>query len=332
MGLSIMKGASIMSTGSSTPHTRISNHDLSKIVDTSDEWISHRTGIQERRVIKPSESIIDLAFFASQEALQKAKIDPNELNLIILATSSPNDLFGSATQLQARLGASQAVAFDITAACSGFVMGLITASQFIRTGAYQTVLVVGADILSHWVDWTDRTSCILFGDGAGAAIVQSSSNNNILGFQLNSDGRYANQLSIAYQPKQTPILKNQSTKYDYIYMNGKEIYKFAVSKVPESIKECLDNSNLSINEIQWLLLHQANQRIIDAVAKKLDIPQHKIISNLQNYGNTSAASIPIALNEFLQENKIRNGDLIIIAGFGAGLTWGTMIIKWYNIV
>lgn len=323
-----MKGASIISTGSAIPNTRISNHDLSKIVDTSDEWISHRTGIQERRVIQPDESIIDLAFCASQEALEKATIHPHELNLIILATSSPNDLFGSAAQLQARLGASQAVAFDITAACSGFVIGLITASQFIHTGAYQTILVVGADTLSHWVNWTDRTSCILFGDGAGAAIIQSSHTNNILGFQLNSDGIYANQLSIAYNPTPTPILQNQSTKYKYIYMNGKEIYKFAVSKVPESINECLSKTNLSIHDIQWLLLHQANQRILNAVAKKLNIPKHKIISNLQHYGNTSAASIPIALNEFLQEKKIRSGDLIIIAGFGAGLTWGTMIIKW----
>lgn len=328
MESSLMKGANIISTGSAVPDTCISNHDLSQLVDTSDEWISTRTGIKERRIIDSKESIIDLAFLAAEEAIKKTTIQANDLNLIILATSSPNDLFGSAAQLQAKIGASNAAAFDITAACSGFVIGLITASQFIQTGSYTNILVVGADILSHWVDWTDRNTCILFGDGAGAAIIQAHKINNILGFQLNTDGYNANQLSIPYQQKNTKILNNSSRQYNFINMNGKEVYKFAVSKVPESIYQCLNKINLSIHDVQWLLLHQANQRILNAVAQKLAIPKYKIISNLQYYGNTSAASIPIALNEFINTNRIKDGDIIIISGFGAGLTWGTVIMKW----
>uniref|UniRef100_A0A1G4NVI2 Beta-ketoacyl-[acyl-carrier-protein] synthase III n=1 Tax=Liagoropsis maxima TaxID=1653392 RepID=A0A1G4NVI2_9FLOR len=338
MNSSAMNGAHILSTGSAVPSICISNEYLSNTISTSDEWISTRTGIKERRLLPKDKSIIDLATEASLSALQKGLIKAENLDLIILATSSQNDLFGSASQLQASLGAKHAVAFDITAACSGFLIGLITASQFIRTGAYKNILVVGADILSRWVNWTDRRTCILFGDAAGAVILQYNQTNDLLNFQLDSNGNDFHQLSIPYT--QTQIHKNtveslytypQGGKYNYLTMNGKEVYKFAVSQVPISIEECLKKAELSTDDISWLVLHQANQRILEAVANKLDIPMTKVISNIKYYGNTSAASIPLALDEAFNSGYICNGDIIVIAGFGAGLTWGTTIIKWHAI-
>uniref|UniRef100_A0A1C9C8T6 Beta-ketoacyl-[acyl-carrier-protein] synthase III n=1 Tax=Schimmelmannia schousboei TaxID=173468 RepID=A0A1C9C8T6_9FLOR len=333
MKSSTMQGARILATGSSVPDSYINNHKISEMVDTSDEWIVTRTGIKERRLLTgTNQSIIDLAVLAAIRALNKASMNPLKIDLIILATSSPNDLFGSASQLQAKIGAYKAVAFDLTAACSGFVLGIVTASQFIQNGTYQNILVVGADVLSKWTDWSDRSTCILFGDGAGAAIVQACSikDNGILGFQLNTDGTQYNKLSIAYKEEMYPhpTLQLFQGSFKYITMNGKEVYKFAVSKVPSSILECLKLLNISTNDIDWLLLHQANERILNAVADKLSIHSSKLISNLSQYGNTSAASIPLALDEALAENKIKKDDIIVISGFGAGLTWGTVIIKW----
>uniref|UniRef100_A0A3G3MHR1 Beta-ketoacyl-[acyl-carrier-protein] synthase III n=1 Tax=Renouxia sp. TaxID=2485823 RepID=A0A3G3MHR1_9FLOR len=331
----ITQGVKVLATGSAVPDLCINNSIISSIVDTSDEWIFTRTGIKERRISSGSNSLIDIAVSASLKALDKSDIDALELDLIILATSSPNDLFGSASQLQAKIGAYKAIAFDITAACSGFVIAMVTAAQFIQNGSYQNVLVVGADVLSKWTNWSDRRTCILFGDGAGAMILQSCSlsNNNILGFQLNTNGQEFQQLSIQYEETQNKdhFLFNRSNgKFNCITMNGKEIYKFAVSKVPQSIRECLHSLDISAEEISWLLLHQANNRILNAVADRLMIPSEKIISNLSKYGNTSAASIPLALDEAIEECKIKWGDLIVLSGFGAGLTWGTIILKWIH--
>lgn len=327
-------GAHVIATGSALPDLCISNAQLSSIIETSDEWISNRTGIKERRILKANQSIINLATIASKEAIVKATLKPEDLDLIILATSTQNDMFGSASQLQASINANNAVAFDITAACSGFVIGLITASQFIQTGAYKNILVVGADILSRWVDWSDRSSCILFGDGAGAAILQASRTNDFLGFNLHTDGKEADKLCIAYKTtkdcnQQTSHFPPGNGRYNYLKMNGREVYRFAVSKVPQSIEQCLKKTGLSTNDISWLLLHQANQRILDTVAEKLSIPPEKVISNIQHYGNTSAASIPIALHEAFQRKQIVKNDIIVISGFGAGLTWGTIILKWH---
>lgn len=329
----MMAGVHILATGSAIPDISITNKHLCRIIDSSDQWIFSRTGIKERRLLAKNKSIIDLAFIASEKALWNARMSPGDIDLIILATSSPNDLFGSASQLQVKIKAYNAVAFDITAACSGFVIGLITASQFIKTGAYHNVLVVGADVLSRWVDWSDRNTCILFGDGAGAAILKKNIVNYILGFQLNTDGSEFHKLSIpCSDPKFITDAQNiftmKKTQYSYLKMNGKEVYKFAVSKVPESIKYCLSKINLSVSDINWLLLHQANQRILETIADKLAIPISKVISNVEYYGNTSAASIPIALHETYLAGHFRNGDIIVIAGFGAGLTWGTVIIQW----
>ena len=333
---SILQGTRILATGSAVPNLHIDNYELSQIVETSDEWIVTRTGIKERRVLTgQEESIIDLATLAAIRALNKASISPLEIDLIILATSSPNDLFGSASQLQASIKANNAVAFDLTAACSGFVLGIITATQFIQNGSYETILVVGADVLSKWVDWSNRSTCILFGDAAGAAVLQkcAKQDNAILGFKLNTDGNKYNQLSIPYEYNNYNLHIKESLNivqgsFKHIIMNGKEVYKFAVSQVPISILECLKSLNLSIEDIDWLLLHQANERILDAVANKLSINSKKIISNLNKYGNTSAASIPLALDEAIMNNHIKNNDIIVISGFGAGLTWGTVIIQW----
>ena len=332
---SILQGARIISTGSAVPDLCLNNYDLSQIVETSDEWVVSRTGIKERRILAGcNKSIIDLASLACIRALSKACMKPQEIDLIILATSSPNDLFGSASQLQASIGATKAVAFDLTAACSGFVISLVTAAQFIQNGSYNNILVVGADVLSKWVNWSDRSTCILFGDAAGAAILQSCSkkDNGILGFELNTDGNKYDQLAIPYrkiiQPKENTTLDVNQGQFTCIQMNGKEVYKFAVSQVPISILQCLKSLDLDTQDINWLLLHQANSRILDAVANKLSIDTSKIISNLSKYGNTSAASIPLALDEALINQHIRTDDIIVISGFGAGLTWGTVVIQW----
>lgn len=327
----ITTGIAITGCGSATPSVLLDNHGLSQRVETSDEWITSRTGIATRRLADPNTSLSTLALSAAQAAITMAQIDPAEIDLIILATSTADDLFGSASLIQAQLGATKAVAFDMTAACSGFVFGLVTASQFIRTGVYQTVLLIGADILSRWVDWSDRTTCILFGDGAGAVILQADECDHLLGFEIRSDGKQNQSLNLSYHPQQTDILPGITItqgNYHLIRMNGKEIYRFAVQKVPEVIEKALFKANLTVDQIDWLILHQANQRILDAVAERLNIPSEKVISNLAKYGNTSAASIPLALDEAVRDGKIKPGDRIMTSGFGAGLTWGAALFEW----
>lgn len=324
-------GVAITGSGSATPKVTLDNVGLSKIVDTSDEWITSRTGIKTRCLASPTESVTALAAAAAKEAIAMAAITPAELDLIILATSTADDLFGSASLLQAQLGASKAVAFDLTAACSGFIFGLVTAAQFIRTGTYQNILLVGADLLSRWVDWSDRSTCVLFGDGAGAVVMQAHGEDRLLGFELGSDGSQDESLQLAYQSVPTELIPGVSVSkgtYQPITMNGKEVYKFAVQRVPEVLSKALFRANISTDEVDWLLLHQANQRILDAVAQRLQIPTRKVISNLANYGNTSAASIPIALDEAVRDGRISTGDVIAASGFGAGLTWGAAVFQW----
>ncbi|HEY9725795.1 MAG TPA: beta-ketoacyl-ACP synthase III [Chroococcales cyanobacterium] len=324
-------GIAITGSGSATPDVTLDNDRLSQIVETSDEWIASRTGIRERHLADVQDSLSAIATQAAQNAIAMAGIAPTDLDLILLATSTPDDLFGTACKIQAALGAPQAVAFDMTAACSGFVFGLVTAAQFIRTGTYKNVLLIGADILSRWVDWSDRRTCVLFGDGAGAVVLQANESDRFLGFELRSDGTLNKSLQLAYDSQPTELVDgitiNQGT-YQPITMNGKEIYRFAVQKVPEVIEKALFRSNLTTNQIDWLLLHQANQRILDAVAERLKIPGEKVLSNLARYGNTSAASIPLALDEAVREGKIKSGDAIVASGFGAGLTWGAAVFQW----
>jgi len=324
-------GVAITGSGSAVPATSLHNQTLTELVETSDEWITTRTGIRQRQLASPSESLSGLATAASSQAIAASGIKPEDLDLILLATSTPDDLFGSACQVQAQLGATNAVAFDLTAACSGFVFGLVTAAQYIRTGVYKNVLLIGADILSRWVDWQDRSICVLFGDGAGAVILQAAKSDRLLGFALKSDGTQNHYLNLAYAGASQELLPGVNvTKgtYQPITMNGKEVYRFAVQKVPEIIDKALFQANLSVDQIDWLLLHQANQRIIDAVAQRLNVPEHKVISNLAQYGNTSAASIPLALDEAVRQGKIKPNDIVATSGFGAGLTWGAAIFQW----
>ncbi len=324
-------GVAITGSGSAVPATSLHNETLSELVETSDEWIATRTGIRQRRLALPSESLSVLATAASSQAIAASGIKPEDLDLILLATSTPDDLFGSACQVQAKLGATNAVAFDLTAACSGFVFGLVTAAQYIRTGVYRNVLLIGADILSRWVDWEDRRTCVLFGDGAGAVVLQAAKSDRLLGFALKSDGTQNHYLNLAYTGTSQELLTDINiTKgtYQPITMNGKEVYRFAVQKVPEIIDKALFQANISVDQIDWLILHQANQRIIDAVAQRLNIPEHKVISNLAQYGNTSAASIPLALDEAVRQGKIKPNDIVATSGFGAGLTWGAAVFQW----
>lgn len=324
-------GIAMTGSGSATPVVALDNQGLCQVVDTSDEWISTRTGIRQRRLAGPQESLAQLACQAAEGAIAMAGIHPQDLDLIILATSTPDDLFGTASLVQAQLGAVRAVAFDLTAACSGFIFGLVTASQFIRTGVYQNVLLIGADILSRWVDWSDRRTCVLFGDGAGAVVLQANEQDRLLGFELRSDGSQNHCLNLAYHPQPhalTPEVTIAQGSYHPITMNGQEVYRFAVKQVPEVIEKALFRAGLTVDQVDWLLLHQANQRILDAVAHRLHIPAAKVISNLAQCGNTSAASIPIALDAEVRQQHIRPGDVIAAAGFGAGLTWGATIFAW----
>ena len=324
-------GMAITGCGSAAPQAVLSNQHLSQIVATSDEWINARTGMKNRRVASETESLSQLSAEAGLKAVAMANLDPTDIDLIILATSTPDDLFGSAVKVQHLMGATRAVAFDLTAACSGFVFSLITAAQYIRTGMYQNVVVIGADMLSRWVDWSDRTTCVLFGDGAGAVVCQGIDSDRLLSFGMYSDGSRNNCLNLAYQGQSEELtagITAQSGKYKSVTMNGKEVYRFAVAKVPEVIEKAMFTAGLKNEDIDWLLLHQANQRIMDAVAKRLKLPKEKILSNIADYGNTSAASIPLALDASVRSGKVKPGDTIAASGFGAGLTWSAAIFKW----
>lgn len=324
-------GMAITGCGSAAPESVLTNDHLAQMVETSDEWIATRTGMKNRHIASPSESLSQLSAVAANKAIAMAGISALEIDLIILATSTPDDMFGSACKVQGLIGATNAVAFDLTAACSGFLFALVTASQFISSGVYHNVLVIGADVLSRWVDWSDRTSCILFGDGAGAAVCRMAKNNRLLSFGMYSNGSQNDSLNLNYRGESKPLIADiaaQNGTYDPITMNGREVYRFAVAKVPEAISKAMFQANLTADDIDWLLLHQANQRIMDAVAKRLKIPQSKILSNIAEYGNTSAASIPLALDAAIADGRVKPGDTIAASGFGAGLTWGAAIFKW----
>jgi 3-oxoacyl-[acyl-carrier-protein] synthase-3 len=327
-------GVTFTGCGAAAPKTVVLNDALAQVVDTSDEWISSRTGIRQRHISNDRESLASLATQSALQALEMAGVAAADVDLILLATSSSEDLFGTACQIQAQLGATNAVAFDVTAACSGFVFGVVTAAQYLRTGAYQNALVIGADLLSRWVDWNDRNTCVLFGDGAGAVLMQATAGEDrLLGFEIRSDGSQNCCLNLAFKPELRELVPGVTLtqgKYQYITMNGKEVYRFAINRVPDAIDKVIHKANLTSADIDWLILHQANQRIMDAVAQRLQISAEKVISNVAQYGNTSAASIPIALNEAVISGKVQAGDTIATSGFGAGLSWGAAIFKWGN--
>lgn len=326
-------GIAFIGSGSAVPDVALDNQALSQVVETSDEWIASRTGIRQRYLSGVDGSLRAIATQAAQNALDSSGVPAAEIDLIILATSTSDDLFGTASQIQSDLGATKAVAFDLTAACSGFVFGMVTAAQFIRTGTYRNVLLIGADILSRWVDWTDRRTCVLFGDGAGAVVMQACAEegDRLLGFEIRSDGSQNDCLTLAYQAEARGLTDGVTVgqgTYQPIAMNGQEVYRFAIKRVPEVIEKALHRASLTTDQVDWLLLHQANQRILDAVAQRLSIPNEKVLSNMANYGNTSAASIPLALDEAVRQGRVKAGDVIAASGFGAGLTWGAAIFRW----
>lgn len=303
-------GVKLAGCGSSVPEKFLTNEDLANLVDTSDEWITSRTGIKKRHILSEGESLSMHAAAASRRALEMAGIAAEEVDLVIMATSSPDDLFGSATAVQAEIGASRAAAFDLTAACSGFVVGLITGSQFIRAGTYKTVLVIGADALSRYIDWRDRGTCILFGDACGAVVLRGHEGEcGLLGLDMHSDGNGMRHLNCAFSGEALKPLSNGGASdegaYKNLAMNGPEVFKFAVRAVPTVIEAALADAGMEKQQIDWLVMHQANMRIMSSAADRLGVPAERVVSNLAQYGNTSAASIPLALDEAVRRGEDR---------------------------
>jgi len=324
--------AYIKSIGAYVPSRRVSNDELAKTVDTSDEWIFSHTGIQNRHIAADDEAASDLAYNAAAAALKKAELSPEKLDLIILATTTP-DYFGipsTAALIQRRLGASNAAAMDILAACTGFIYGLETAKAFMESGSTKNALVIGAEVLSRITDWNDRNTCVLFGDGAGAAVLTDNSPSpvsNIRHSILRCDGTGADFLKLT-GPGNRTLEKSPRVDHPYLYMDGQKVYKFAVKALCETVEKLLADNNEHIDDIAYIVPHQANIRIIKAAAERMKVPFEKFYTNMNEFANTSAASIPIALNEMIQKNLLHRGDMILTIGFGGGLTYGGNLIHW----
>ena len=323
-----MKNAKMIGFGLYTPKNLVENEKLQEFLETSDEWIRTRTGI-ERRYISLDENTSDLAVEASKKALSQAGLSPEDIDLIIVATVTPDNFTPStACIVQDKLGAKNAWAFDINAACTGFIYALKLGRSLIRSGEANNALIIGAETLSKALNWEDRGSCVLFGDGAGATVLTSTEEDcGIKCVNIKSDGSKGDSLVIQGLPLNSPFKDGKEVSENYINMNGREIFKFATKVMEESIVEILEKENIKIEDIAAIIPHQANLRIIDYVVKRLGIPREKFITNLQNYGNTSGASIPIALCESIDEGNLKKGDNIIMVGFGGGLTWGAALIK-----
>ena len=323
-----MKNAKMIGFGLYTPKNLVENERLQEFLETSDEWIRTRTGI-ERRYISLDENTSDLAVEASKKALNQAGLSAEDIDLIILATITPDNFTPStACIVQDKLGAKNAWAFDINAACTGFIYALKLGRSLIRSGEAKNALIIGAETLSKALNWEDRGSCVLFGDGAGATVLTSTEEDcGIKCVNVKSDGSKGDSLVIQGLPLNSPFKDGREVSENYINMNGREIFKFATKVMEESIVEILEKENIKIEDIDAIIPHQANLRIIDYVVKRLGIPREKFITNLQNYGNTSGASIPIALCESINEGNLKKGDNIIMVGFGGGLTWGAALIK-----
>ena len=321
----------IVGTGFYLPEKIMTNYDLEKIVDTTDEWIRTRTGIKERRIANVDEATSDIAAKAGLNALEKANINPKDIDLLILATHYPDHYFPSTACItQNKLGLTNAVSFDLSAACSGSIYSLFVAESMLKNSNYNTAMIIGTEIFSRTVDWEDRNTCVLFGDGAGAIIIKKDQiGKKIISFNFGSDGSGADLLKIPAGGSKLPTsIKTIEQRQHFIKMEGKKVYKFAKKMMVDSVIQALDEVDLTRKDIDLLIPHQANIRILKAVAKKLHLPLEKIMINLEKYGNTSAASIPIALDEAISQGKIKKGDIVVLTAFGAGLTWGAIIIRW----
>jgi 3-oxoacyl-[acyl-carrier-protein] synthase-3 len=321
----------VLGTGSYAPEMVLTNHDLEKMVDTADEWIVERTGIRERRIADKDVASSDLAYEAARRALKAADMKASQIELIIVATVTPDMLFpATACLLQAKLGARHAIAFDISAACSGFIFALATADNFIKAGAYKNALVVGTETLSKITDWTDRNTCVLFGDGAGAVVVgKSEDGSGIYSTHLHTNGKQGDLLFMPGGGSLHPAtLHSVESRMHFIKMRGNETFKIAVRALEEVVNEALKSNKLKASDIDMVVPHQANLRIIQATAKRLGIPMDRVVVTLDRYGNTSAASIPIALDEAVRDGRIGPGKNVLLEAFGGGLSWASALIKW----
>lgn len=320
----------IIGLGMYVPTKILTNSDIAKMVDTTDEWIMTRTGIKERRIAEPGTTTSDLAIEAAKVALKQAQLSPKDVDLIIVATTTPDMLFPSVSCLvQHHLKATGACCFDLSAACSGSVFAMITAQQYLMTGRFQNALVIGAEVISSFIDWTDRSTCVLFGDGAGACVLAPVERKGIIATDMGTDGSAA---ELLYMPgggsKYPPSHASVDQRLHFLHMNGGELFKIAVRRMGDSAKRVLDTAGLSHEHVECFIPHQANIRIIEAVAKWADLPLSKVYMNLERYGNTSAASNLIALYEAVQEGRIKRGDHVVMVAFGAGLTWGSILLQW----
>ncbi len=320
-----MKYARIVGTGSYLPERVMTNADIERLVDTSDSWIRERTGIRERRIAAEGETTCDLAEKAARRALKAAGVAPREIDLIVVGTTTADQIFPStACLLQARLGIHGPVAFDVQAVCTGFVYALGVADQFVRTGAATTVLVIGAETMSRIIDWQDRDTCVLFGDGAGAVVLKADSKPGILSTHLHADGKHADLLQVpggisgGYEDGRDP----------YLRMRGKEVFKVATTTLSRIVDETLETNGLSREDVDWLIPHQANNRIIAAIGRKLGLPEERVVNTVAEHGNTSAASVPLALDTAVRDGRIQPGELLLLEAFGGGFTWGSALVRY----
>ncbi|MCG0278111.1 MAG: ketoacyl-ACP synthase III [Thermanaeromonas sp.] len=326
-----LKRAGIIGTGSYVPERILTNGDLEKIVDTNDEWIRTRTGIRERRVAGENEAASDLSLIAAQRALESARVKAEEIDLIIVATVTPDTLFpATACLVQDRLGAKKAASFDLSAGCTGFLYALGVAQQFVACGTYRKVLVIGVDVLTKIINWEDRSTCVLFGDGAGAVVVAPvSEEEGILSLYLGADGSGGSLLVMPAGGSRLPASPDTvARKLHTIHMQGSEVFKFAVRIMGEASLKALEQAGLSKEDINLLIPHQANMRIVEAGLKRLGLPPEKVYINLDRYGNMSSASIPVALDEVQRQGRLSRGDNVLLVSFGAGLTWGAAVVRW----
>ena len=313
----------ITGTGSYLPQKVLSNHDLEKMVDTNDQWIQERTGIKKRHIIADGETTTDLAFNAAKKAIEAAGIENTEIDLIIVATTTPTKIFPSTASLvQEQLGISGCPAFDIQAVCTGFIYALTVADKFIKSGSAKNALIIGAECLSRIVDWNDRNTCVLFGDGAGAVVLQASEETGILSTHIHSDGKYNGLLSVPTGPGSI-----ETDAKPYIEMQGNDVFKIAVRTLSSIADETLSANNLSKKDIDWLIPHQANIRIIAATAKKLGMSMKQVVVTVDQHGNTSAASIPLALDVAVRDGRIQRGETLLLEAFGGGFTWGSVLLN-----
>ncbi len=325
-----MKNVGIISVGSFVPEKVLTNFDLEKMVETSDEWITTRTGIKERRIAAKGERTSHLAIKAAKQALRRAEFDPAKLDLIIVATISPDSNFPSvACLVQKALGAKHAAAFDVSAACAGFLFALTTAKQYLVSGTYKNALVIASEKITSLIDWSDRNTCVLFGDGAGACLLgMVGGERGIISDYLHALGEYSDLMTVVSEDRESLNVKNKTMAIPYVLMQGQELFKIAVNSMAQAVEIAVKKAGLKLSDVNCVVPHQANDRIISAVAKKLEIPKEKIFVNIHRYGNMSAASIAVALDEAIEHKQIKKGDVVVLVAFGAGLVAAATVVRW----